>query len=124
MTNKLERFAFSAREVADSLGCSEKHIKNLMASGELASVKLGARRLVLVEDLKALLESRRRSQPVIHANDQRADASSFASRVKAVIVQDLKGNGPLAKAIESIMSERIPLYEDSGAILPESARLK
>lgn len=49
---------YSAKEVAASLGCSEKHIKNLMKLGDIPSVKLGQRRIILDSDLRKALEAR------------------------------------------------------------------
>lgn len=54
-TGNAPRLGYSSREVAESLGCSEKHVKNLMKSGEIPSVKLGARRIVLAADLSEAL---------------------------------------------------------------------
>jgi excisionase family DNA binding protein len=54
----LGRLGYSAREVADALGCSERHVKNLMKSGAIPSVKLGERRIVRAADLQKALEDR------------------------------------------------------------------
>lgn len=49
-----ERLAYSPAEVAAKLGCTRTHIQNLIARGELPSVKLGRRRLIprtVIDDL-------------------------------------------------------------------------
>ena len=52
------RLGWSSREVAAAFGCSENHIKNLMQSGVIPSVRLGKRRVVLDADLRKALEER------------------------------------------------------------------
>jgi excisionase family DNA binding protein len=42
----VERLAYSPAELADALGCTRVHVQNLIARGELRSVKLGRRRLI------------------------------------------------------------------------------
>ncbi len=54
----LGRLGYSAREVAESLGVSEKHIKNLMAKGVIPSLTLGKRRIVRAADLQKALDER------------------------------------------------------------------
>jgi excisionase family DNA binding protein len=41
-----DRLAYSPRELAELLGVTRQHIHNLIARGEIASVKLGSRRLI------------------------------------------------------------------------------
>lgn len=51
-----ERLAYSPAELADALGVTRQHIQNLIARGEVPSIKLGRRRLIparVVENLLA-----------------------------------------------------------------------
>lgn len=54
----LGRLGYSVREVAQSLGCSEKHVQNLIRDGVIPSLKLGERRLVRADDLRKVLNDR------------------------------------------------------------------
>jgi excisionase family DNA binding protein len=47
---------------AKVIGCGRTRIKELVASGELPSIKDGGRRLVLVADIRERLERLRRDQ--------------------------------------------------------------
>jgi excisionase family DNA binding protein len=49
----------STKEVADALGVSERHVKNLMYSGVLPSITLGRLRRVYIGDLHAYIDERR-----------------------------------------------------------------
>lgn len=49
--------AFTAADVAAQLTVSERYVKTLIETGELKSVKLAGRRLVLAEDLDAFIET-------------------------------------------------------------------
>ncbi len=51
----VERLAYSPAEVAAALGCTRQHVQNLIARGELRSVKLGRRRLIARHVLTDLL---------------------------------------------------------------------
>jgi excisionase family DNA binding protein len=51
----VDRLAYSPAEAAAALGCTRQHIQNLIARGELASVKLGRRRLIPRQVLTDLL---------------------------------------------------------------------
>jgi excisionase family DNA binding protein len=51
----IERLAYSPAEVAAALGCTRQHVQNLIARGELQSVKLGRRRLIPRQVLADLL---------------------------------------------------------------------
>jgi excisionase family DNA binding protein len=42
----VERLAYSPTELTQALGCTRQHVQNLIARGELRSVKLGRRRLI------------------------------------------------------------------------------
>ncbi len=42
----VERLGFSPTEFAAMWGCSRQHVQNLIARGELRSVKLGRKRLI------------------------------------------------------------------------------
>jgi excisionase family DNA binding protein len=53
---KVERLAWSIDEAAESIGCSPGHIRNLIERGELQSVKIGRRRVVCADSLRALLD--------------------------------------------------------------------
>ena len=52
---EVERLAYSPAEVAAALGVCRQHVHNLIARGEIPSVKLGRRRLVRRAVLDALL---------------------------------------------------------------------
>lgn len=58
-TTTLSPLAVDRREAGRLLGVSAGTIDNLRARGELASVKIGARRLYAVDDLKRYIESRK-----------------------------------------------------------------
>jgi excisionase family DNA binding protein len=50
----VERIAYSPAELAVALGCTVQHVHNLIARGELRSIKLGRKRLIprsVVEEL-------------------------------------------------------------------------
>jgi excisionase family DNA binding protein len=53
---KIERLAYSPAEFAAAVGCSRQHVQNLIARGELRSVKLGRKRLIPRAAVDALLE--------------------------------------------------------------------
>jgi excisionase family DNA binding protein len=52
----VDRLAYSPGELAASLGVTRQHINNLIARGEIPSVKLGRRRLIPARAVAALLE--------------------------------------------------------------------
>ncbi|MGH9287513.1 MAG: helix-turn-helix domain-containing protein [Acidimicrobiales bacterium] len=52
----VERIAYSPAEFAAAVGCSRQHVQNLIARGELPSVKLGRKRLIPRTALEALFE--------------------------------------------------------------------
>jgi len=52
-----ERLAYSPDELARLLGCTRQHIYNLISRGELASVKLGGKRLIPRHAVEALLSA-------------------------------------------------------------------
>jgi excisionase family DNA binding protein len=52
-----ERLVYSPAEAAAMLGCSRQHVYNLMASGQLPSLKLGRARRIRHEDLVAMVDS-------------------------------------------------------------------
>ena len=52
---EVERLAYSPAELAQRVGCTRQHIQNLIARGELPSVKLGRRRLIPRHVVDALL---------------------------------------------------------------------
>ncbi len=54
-TPDCQRLAYSPAELATALGCTRQHIQNLIARGELRSVKLGNRRLIPVAVVSELL---------------------------------------------------------------------
>jgi excisionase family DNA binding protein len=56
---EVPRLLLSTAEVADALGISERFAKNLVYSGELASLKVGRLRRVYVGDLYAWIEHQR-----------------------------------------------------------------
>jgi excisionase family DNA binding protein len=56
----VERLAYSPAELAQALGCTRQHVHNLLARGELRSVKLGRKRLIpraVVDELLAAASS-------------------------------------------------------------------
>jgi excisionase family DNA binding protein len=59
---RVERLTFSVAEVAEALGCTRQHITNLIARGEIPSLKLGRRRLIRRQALDAEL-ARREADP-------------------------------------------------------------
>lgn len=50
-----ERLAYSPAELAKAVGCTRQHIQNLIARGELRSIKLGNRRLIPASVVAELL---------------------------------------------------------------------
>lgn len=54
MSDEQERLAYSPGEVAKLLGCTRQHIHNMIARGDLPSVKLGRKRLIPASALTAL----------------------------------------------------------------------
>lgn len=52
---EVERLAYSPREAARALGCSHQTVYNLITSGALRSVCIGARRLIPRDELERLL---------------------------------------------------------------------
>lgn len=55
----VDALAYSPRDAARALGVSDRTARRMIASGELASTKLGGRRLVPRASIDALLEVRR-----------------------------------------------------------------
>jgi excisionase family DNA binding protein len=55
---EIERLAYSPAEFAAAVGCSRQHVQNLIARGELRSVKLGRKRLIPRAAVDALLEDK------------------------------------------------------------------
>jgi len=55
---EIEPLVYNLSEVAQALRLGLSTVRNLVASGEMKTVKLGDRRLVRVEDLRAFLEDR------------------------------------------------------------------
>lgn len=56
MADDVRRLAYSPAETANQLGCTRQHVQNLIARGELRSIKLGRKRLIpasVIEDLLA-----------------------------------------------------------------------
>lgn len=50
----VERRFFGVQEVATALGVTRKYIYDMMAAGDIASVKLGRRRLISAAELDRL----------------------------------------------------------------------
>ena len=50
-----EKMAYSASEAAEAVGISERHIRNLINSGQIRTVRLGRRVLIPREALHELL---------------------------------------------------------------------
>ena len=55
-TSTIERKTYSIAEFIEMSGLSESTTFKLLASGELASVRVGARRLILARSIDALLD--------------------------------------------------------------------
>ena len=47
--------AFSAKEAAETLGCSERHIRDMVNEGQIRVVRLGRRLLIPADALRELL---------------------------------------------------------------------
>jgi excisionase family DNA binding protein len=54
----LERLAYSVEEAAEALGISRDLIYDLLRTGELASLKVGQRRLITRQALDAFLNKK------------------------------------------------------------------
>jgi excisionase family DNA binding protein len=57
------RLLISVTEAAAALGISHRSVRGLVYTGRLHSLKLGARRLIAVDDLEGFVRSLRESQP-------------------------------------------------------------
>ena len=55
----IPRLLLSIKEVAQALGVSERHVKNLIYSGDLHSFTIGRLRRIYVGDLHAYIDERR-----------------------------------------------------------------
>ena len=55
----IPRLLLSTKEVGQALGVSERHVKNLIYSGDLSSFTIGRLRRVYVGDLHAYIDERR-----------------------------------------------------------------
>jgi excisionase family DNA binding protein len=53
------KLAISVREAVDTSGMSRAFLYEAMRAGELTFLKIGRRRLILVDDLRAWLASKR-----------------------------------------------------------------
>jgi excisionase family DNA binding protein len=53
---RVKRLGSGIAETAESIGCSPGHIRNLIARGELQSVRIGRRIIILNDELLAFLE--------------------------------------------------------------------
>jgi excisionase family DNA binding protein len=62
-TSNTPKLLVSAREAAQMLGISVRALYDLLARGELPSVKLGGRRLFRPESLAALVAQRELASP-------------------------------------------------------------
>lgn len=54
-SSSVDRLAYSPTEVAEAFGCTRQHIHNMLARGELKSIKLGRKRLIPAEVVEQLL---------------------------------------------------------------------
>ena len=50
-----QKLAYSASEAAETLGCSERHIRDMVNEGQIRVVRLGRRLLIPAEALRELL---------------------------------------------------------------------
>ncbi|MHB8489355.1 MAG: helix-turn-helix domain-containing protein [Candidatus Dormibacteria bacterium] len=57
------RLLVSISEAAAALGLSHRSVRSLVYAGKLRSCKVGARRLIAVEDLESFVRSLRECQP-------------------------------------------------------------
>jgi excisionase family DNA binding protein len=57
------RLLVSISEAAAALGLSHRTVRSLVYAGELRSIKVGARRLIAVDDLEGFVRSLTESQP-------------------------------------------------------------
>ena len=55
MSDALKQRAYNTVETAQILGCTRQHVSNLIARGELRSVKLGRKRLIPAAVIDELL---------------------------------------------------------------------
>lgn len=53
--------AFSCQQVADRLGCSEKHVRRLVAAGTIQSLKVGSKRRITPEALQQYMRDQEAS---------------------------------------------------------------
>lgn len=49
------KMAFSAKEAAETLGCSERHVRDMIIEGRIRVVRLGRRLLIPADALRELL---------------------------------------------------------------------
>ena len=61
--NAQPRLLVSISEAAAALGLSQRTVRNLLYAGRLRSIKVGARRLIAVDDLGAFVRSLQERQP-------------------------------------------------------------
>ena len=61
--NPSPRLLVSTAEAAVALSLSHRTVRSLVYAGTLRSIKVGARRLVAVEDLESFVRSLRERQP-------------------------------------------------------------
>jgi excisionase family DNA binding protein len=57
------RLLVSTAEAAAALGLSHRTVRSLIYAGTLRSIKVGARRLIAVEDLESFVRALRERQP-------------------------------------------------------------
>jgi excisionase family DNA binding protein len=57
------RLLVSVTEAAAALGISHRSVRGLVYAGKLRSLKVGARRLIAVEDLEGFVRSLREGSP-------------------------------------------------------------
>ncbi len=50
-----QKLAYSAKEAAETLGVSERHVRDMISEGRIRTVALGRRLLIPVESLRELL---------------------------------------------------------------------
>jgi excisionase family DNA binding protein len=53
---EIKRLGYSPTEFATAFGCSRQHVQNLIARGELPSIKLGRKRIIPARAVEELLE--------------------------------------------------------------------
>jgi excisionase family DNA binding protein len=68
----IEKLGYSVEEAAETMGIGRTTVYELLGSGELDSIKVGRRRVILADDIRAYFASRRASAQDSRLADTRA----------------------------------------------------